>query len=388
MMASRVCYHILNSIRRKSKSQEYAHVSNPHIFRSDTPVVLLVDDEIDGKRTLMPYVVRRDTSSLSQDVNELLTWDKIYIPVVVKDNWTDALKQAASYGRSVLEETGRWYSMAIAYHCTKREVRFYFFLRMGMWITPALPITETTGFSAIVQGLRLSDITGRQIRDHHVYINPPSSDGDGSWCVAEEILCRRVSFVGPATYACRLRCALPPSNADNAMAPFNILSLNDNESSFRTLIDENSVDAEKSVPQVGYSHLPPVSPSVLGERFWNNLQNLGSEYLSDEGELVLKPSWSMGDHGKDEISVLVPVRGTRSTVDTVDCFTLDDSSSIFTKLGYRVRCDDFPSAFSDNSQSSRLSPVVMPSPCLALWALVSRRCRIPFSGSMAPLMES
>lgn len=198
---------------------------------------------------------------------------------------------------------------------------------MGMWVTPALPLTENSGFKAVVQGLlgiagsraeHLGIDICHQIRGKYTYINLPSVDG-GEWWVVVEILCRRICILGRATHVYRIKRARTPLSEDAIVVPLSYLSLADDsdvglraitfdsprryytrakmraavasalrsrstapsQGSSRQKVGSNpnsrnaATSQPAAVPKVE-SRPPPLSPPPgLGEIFWNNVETQG-----------------------------------------------------------------------------------------------------------------
>jgi Fungal protein kinase len=136
-------------------------------------------------------------------------WRDIHVVVEVNRSWSLALKQAAAYGRSMLEQDKRWYSVVIVYNHAEQTLRFTFYNRCGMFVTPALCLTKPEGFKAIARGLvgmtRLSRYDAG-IDEHHLvyhgtsHIYLPSSDGSGNWWRVLDTLCQRICVRGRGTH--------------------------------------------------------------------------------------------------------------------------------------------------------------------------------------------
>lgn len=86
-------------------------------------------DGPDGKANQNPDI---SGTAGDREPKERTSWRKVPCPVEVKDDWAKALLHCWTYGRSVLEITGRWYSVVLAYNFKKQEIRFCFCLRMGL----------------------------------------------------------------------------------------------------------------------------------------------------------------------------------------------------------------------------------------------------------------
>jgi hypothetical protein len=81
-----------------------------------------------------------------------LFWRDILIPVEVKDNWSDMLQQALTYGRAVFYAQERKWVLCLLFHWADRKVRFCFCSRNGVISTPSYSLDDMDGFKATVQG--------------------------------------------------------------------------------------------------------------------------------------------------------------------------------------------------------------------------------------------
>ncbi|KAF8511368.1 hypothetical protein JB92DRAFT_2725846, partial [Gautieria morchelliformis] len=85
-------------------------------------------DKANGLRPQKPDLVAVHGKS---DSGRQYSWNEIHVGVEVKSVWSVALKQAATYGRSMLEQGKRWYSVVIIYNHAEETVRFTFYNRCG-----------------------------------------------------------------------------------------------------------------------------------------------------------------------------------------------------------------------------------------------------------------
>jgi hypothetical protein len=116
---------------------------NHVMFVYDRPIA----DSVGGAAKLKPDVVlaaARDTS---------LFWRDILIPVEVKNDWRELLKQALTYIRAVFAKQDRYYVPCILYNFTQKAVRFCFGTRSGVISSPMFRLTTNQGFTAFVGGL-------------------------------------------------------------------------------------------------------------------------------------------------------------------------------------------------------------------------------------------
>src|SRR5882724_4112914 len=178
-------------------------------------------DRADGQGALKP-----DAAGIHREITPTTRypWCDIHVVVEIKGVWREGLKQAATYGRSMLQQGRRWYSLVITYNHVKQTLRFCFFTRIGLFTTPALPLTTLEGFRAIARGLLGLAYSTRQdagIDEHHLvrggssYIFLPTSNGKGRWWKVSDLLCQRICIRGRATHVyCAL--ALPDWPQDDA----------------------------------------------------------------------------------------------------------------------------------------------------------------------------
>jgi len=178
-------------------------------------------DRADGQGALKP-----DAAGIHREITPTTRypWCDIHVVVEIKGVWREGLKQAATYGRSMLQQGRRWYSLVITYNHVKQTLRFCFFTRIGLFTTPALSLTTLEGFRAIARGLLGLAYSTRHdagIDEHHLvrggssYIFLPTSNGKGRWWKVSDLLCQRICIRGRATHVyCAL--ALPDWPQDDA----------------------------------------------------------------------------------------------------------------------------------------------------------------------------
>ncbi|KAH8119828.1 hypothetical protein DFH11DRAFT_1754236 [Phellopilus nigrolimitatus] len=193
-------------------SSSPGHISKLKFTTYDKPVA----DKSDGKGELKPDFVGC-VHGASDANQERLYFHDISVAGGVKGNWAEALKQASTYGRSMLELGSRWYSLVIVYNHIQRKIRFCFFTRMGLFLTPALHILDKADLKSFVKGMiglvicdeaRAGFSTFQRSLDEYVLYNLPTSLPRGEWWKVDKILWRRVCILGRATHVYLLILAL------------------------------------------------------------------------------------------------------------------------------------------------------------------------------------
>ncbi|TDL16419.1 hypothetical protein BD410DRAFT_808163 [Rickenella mellea] len=191
-------------------------------------------DKADGQGPQKPDVLATEKG----DAKKLRHgWNEVLAAVEVKNQWWELLSQANTYGRSMLELQARWYSLCIACNQKDMTVRFCFYTRSGLFLTP--PLSLERDILQIAQGLHGLDMCVDDVRfgldpcqrivngRHYVYL--PSlgrKTGEGKWWEEKEMLCRRACIRGRATHVMALTPFSPSKPAGDVMAEFANLSLN------------------------------------------------------------------------------------------------------------------------------------------------------------------
>ncbi|ETW78925.1 hypothetical protein HETIRDRAFT_104255 [Heterobasidion irregulare TC 32-1] len=164
--------------------------------------------EVDGKGKLKP-----DLTGCLRKLKpmEKVPWREIEVGIEVKDDWLELLKQANTYGRSMLEEGSRWYALVIAVNHRTSEARFCWYTRLGLFLTPALDLTKKEGLTTFVGGIFGLAACDRERagndpcqvmleRTLHFLIPPPAP----TFWRWSKTFCRRICVRGRATHVYRI----------------------------------------------------------------------------------------------------------------------------------------------------------------------------------------
>jgi hypothetical protein len=85
--------------------------------------------------------------------NKSLLWRDIMIPIEVKIDWRQMLKQIFTYARAVFVKQDRYFVLCILYNFKQKALRFCFCTRSGIVSSPMLHLAKDEGFRAFVRGL-------------------------------------------------------------------------------------------------------------------------------------------------------------------------------------------------------------------------------------------
>ncbi|KAJ7584379.1 hypothetical protein C8J56DRAFT_950898 [Mycena floridula] len=82
-----------------------------------------------------------------------LHWFSTEVAIEVKNNWAEMLVQAATYGRAMLEQCGRWCSVVLCFNHKQQAFRFCWYTRLGSFQTPAMRYTNQDELGQVVRGI-------------------------------------------------------------------------------------------------------------------------------------------------------------------------------------------------------------------------------------------
>lgn len=179
-----------------------------------------VEDLVDGRGKLQPDVLASLIASLIQE------WLNVEIAVEVKDNWSELLCQAATYGRAMLEQSLRWFSVVIGFNHKLKQLRFMWYTRKGSFQTGRLRYhykEDLTVFARGLVGLAMASASGAgkelfKSRPSTLLfrlplipkrvLSIPSPPQSCIWRV-DRVLCQRICILGHGTHVYRVLFADP-----------------------------------------------------------------------------------------------------------------------------------------------------------------------------------
>lgn len=173
-------------------------------------------DRVEDSAPLKPDIVGCKFSVKSDRAHKVC-WNEVMVPGELKSNWKDMILQSGTYARAVFDSrANRTFVVTIAYNHQSGELRFLFFHRGGLVMTPVLKICENADdFSKFVHGIcgMLSWPTLEKAG-----MLPYRNDRDfflgrhGLWQV-DDTMCKRVQIRGRAT---RVHLISPVSGSSSA----------------------------------------------------------------------------------------------------------------------------------------------------------------------------
>ena len=174
-----------------------------------------VKDLFDGCGKLQPALVGSLVEAIIKE------WFDVEIAVEVKNSWADLQKQASTYGRAMLEQCLRWFSVVIGFNHASQQFRMIWYTREGSFQTRRLSYRSSDDLTVFVRGLvglalaSASDI-GKELfksrRDTILLSLPvipkrlsmhPSPLTSCMWQV-DAIFCQRICVLGRATHVYRV----------------------------------------------------------------------------------------------------------------------------------------------------------------------------------------
>jgi hypothetical protein len=107
---------------------------------------------VDKDSPLKPDIV--GCKRLDLNAKERLSWDEAEICVEVKKSWPDLISQASTYARCIFaHQPQRLFVTVIHFNHSTMGVRFGFYSRKGLAVTPELDLSEQAGFSRFISGV-------------------------------------------------------------------------------------------------------------------------------------------------------------------------------------------------------------------------------------------
>ncbi|KAJ7584384.1 hypothetical protein C8J56DRAFT_151183 [Mycena floridula] len=82
-----------------------------------------------------------------------LHWLSTEVAIEVNNNWAEMLVRAATYGRAMLEQCGRWCSVVLCFNHKQQAFRFCWYTRLGSFQTPAMRYTNQDELGQVVRGI-------------------------------------------------------------------------------------------------------------------------------------------------------------------------------------------------------------------------------------------
>ncbi|KAJ7577406.1 hypothetical protein C8J56DRAFT_1061062 [Mycena floridula] len=147
-----------------------------------------------------------------------LHWSSTEVAMEVKKTWPEMLAQAATYGRALLEQCPRWYSVVICFNHHQQTMRFCWYTRIGSFQTPAMHYNNKEDLTKFVRGLiglascnrfdsGIDDF--RYYSENGLFFALPLTLASKEthkwlWWKSVAVLCQRISILGRATHVFRL----------------------------------------------------------------------------------------------------------------------------------------------------------------------------------------
>ena len=354
-----------------------------------------VKDLIDGRSKLQPNLV----GSLIEAIIE--EWFDVEIAVEVKNRWADLQKQASTYGRAMLEQCLRWFSVVIGFNHASQQFRMMWYTREGSFQTRRLGYRSSDDLTVFVRGLvglalaSASDI-GKELfksrRDAILLSLPvipkrlsmhPSPLASCVWQV-DAVFCQRICILGRATHVYRVVLHDASVMAiEKVFARGLKLNFPDTTDAFITATRlgpytrararsvaadrEPVVHLQTGVRKRGRQELGDTINAGMAwllhsARREQRLQPFPdynfsgiAPFVTDDGEtLIVKESWPLRRHSAIESGMFRSVQGQHGIPDVLGSWNVPHHMDVFTGLSPFQHPEDWPPIPKPPSDQSHL----------------------------------
>jgi Fungal protein kinase len=341
--------YIFNKIADIARPYSGFH-SQLHFRCYDRPA----SDQADGKGPLKPDLIAISGTPTAQRY----PWAQIQIAVEVKGTWELAFKQAATYGRSILEIAKRTFAIVIIYNNASKFLRFCFFTRVGLFTTNAMSLTTPAGFDSVATALigimvAPDEATGvdhhHLIHDTHSYIYLPLADRrlKGAWCRVTDLLCQRICIRGRGTHVYSVQHLNLPHTTHHL--PHTAITVN---SQRRGPVTRSATRALTGSQPIQNTQPLNLTNSTRDSTFESNLSashppmDFESTFISSAPHtLVIKESWPYEDRAALEPQMFRDIQGQHGAPDVAGAISYS-SQLPFIELKDLCQCTDFPAVYS------------------------------------------